>query len=298
VVIPLIVVSPRYFARQIGLGGLMQVANAFAYVHNSLSFIINAYAIIANWIAVTQRLSSFTEQLHESRKSTQVRKEISIGGCAAGITVENLDLDLPNGASLLRGVTFKVEPGGSLLITGPASAGKSVLLRAMSGIWPFGSGRIQIGKGRQLFVPQLPYSPLGTLAEALLYPLGEANLVSRDRLVAVLDEVGLDALVDQLDSEDLSRHQSQAQQQQLAFARILLAEPAVVFLDDATSALDERLEARLYGLLRAGAWRPTIVSASYKSALFDFHDKVLDISDYYPQTNAPLIPSGSLAIQG
>jgi vitamin B12/bleomycin/antimicrobial peptide transport system ATP-binding/permease protein len=151
---------------------------------------------------VTQRLRSFTEQLHETRKSTQVRKEISIGGDGAGITVKNLDLDLPSGASLLRSVTFRVESGGSLLIIGPASAGKSVLLRAMSGIWPFGCGRIQIGKGRQLFVPQFPYSPLGTLAEALLYPLGEANRVSRDRLVTVLNELGLGALVDELDSED------------------------------------------------------------------------------------------------
>jgi putative ATP-binding cassette transporter len=72
----------------------------------------------------------------------------------------------------------------------------------------------------------------------------------------VLKEVGLGALVYQLDSEDWRRHLSQAQQQQLAFARVLLAEPAVFFLDDATSALDERLEARLFGLLRARAWRP------------------------------------------
>ena len=297
VVVPLILVSPRYFAQQIGLGGLMQVANAFAYVHNSLSFIINAYADIANWIAVTQRLSSFTDQLHEIRKSTSAQKAIDFGGPGAGIQVENLDLDLPNGASLLRGVTFKVEPGGSLLITGPASAGKSVLLRALSGIWPFGTGQIQIGDGRQLFVPQLPYSPLGTLAEALLYPLGEGNQISRDRLVTVLNKVGLDALVDELDDEDWSRHLSQAQQQQLAFARVLLAEPAIIFLDDATSALDEHLEARLYGLLRAGPWRPTIVSASYKNTLFDFHDKVLDISDYYPQTHTPPITTSSLAVQ-
>jgi vitamin B12/bleomycin/antimicrobial peptide transport system ATP-binding/permease protein len=298
VVIPLIVVSPRYFARQIGLGGLMQVANAFAYVHNSLSFIINAYGDIANWIAVTQRLSSFTEQLDEIRRSTPARKAISIGGDGPGIAVENLDLDLPNGAALLRGVTFTVEPGSSLLITGPASAGKSVLLRAMSGIWPFGRGQIQIENGRRLFVPQLPYSPLGTLVTALLYPLGDGNRVSRERLVTVLKEVGLGALVDELDSGDWSRHLSQAEQQQLAFARILLAEPTVVFLDDATSALDERLEARLYRLLGAGAWRPTIVSASYKSTLLDFHEKVLDISDFYPQANTPLISKGSLAIQG
>jgi vitamin B12/bleomycin/antimicrobial peptide transport system ATP-binding/permease protein len=59
------------------------------------------------------------------------------------------------------------------------------------------------------------------------------NRLSWDRLVTVLNEVGLGALVDQLDSEEWSRHLSQAQQQQLALARVLLAEPAVVFLDDA-----------------------------------------------------------------
>jgi len=90
-----------------------------------------------------------------------------------------------------------------------------VLLRTMSGIWPFGCGRIQIGKGRELFVPNSIFAPW-QLAEALLYPLSEANRVSRDRLVTALKEVGLSALVDQLDSEDWSRHRSQAQQQQLA----------------------------------------------------------------------------------
>ena len=297
VVIPLVVVSPRYFAREIGLGGLMQVANAFAYVHNSLSFIINAYGDIANWMAVTERLSSFEEHLHEIRRSALVRKEIDIRSEDKGIEVENLDVDLPNGASLLRGVSFTVHPGSSLLITGPAGAGKSVLLRAISGIWPFGRGQIKIDQGRRLFVPQLPYSPLGTLADALVYPLGDGIRISRDRLVTALKQVGLGALIGELDREDWSRHLSQAEQQQLAFARILLAEPAVVFLDDATSALDEHLEARLYGLLRAGPWRPAIVSASYKSSLFEFHDKVLDISAFYPQPESPLTSTVSLTAE-
>src|SRR6201993_1421548 len=85
VVIPLVVVSPRYFAKQIGLGGLMQVANAFAYVHNALSFIVNAYGDIANWLAVTERLSSFEERLHETRKTSGVRKEIVICNQGAGV---------------------------------------------------------------------------------------------------------------------------------------------------------------------------------------------------------------------
>ena len=82
--------------------------------------------------------------------------------------------------------------------------------------------------------------------------------------MGVLREVGLGCLIGELNSENWSQRLSQAEQQQLAFARILFAEPAVVFLDDATSALDDRSEAQLYGLLRAGSWRPTIVSASYK----------------------------------
>jgi vitamin B12/bleomycin/antimicrobial peptide transport system ATP-binding/permease protein len=296
VVIPLVVVSPRYFAKQIGLGGLMQVANAFAYVHNSLSFIINAYGDIANWLAVTDRLSSFEERLHEIKKSSGVRKEIVIQNEGSGVVVDDLDLDLPKGTPLLRGITFSVDPGSSLLITGPAGAGKSVLLRAIAGIWPFGRGLVTLDPGRRMFVPQLPYSPLGTLADALLYPFSDSNQVSPDRLCAALQRVGLDNLIGELNSENWSQRLSQAEQQQLAFARILLAEPTVVFLDDATSALDDHSEARLYGLLRAGSWRPTILSASYKASLFNFHDKVLDISDFYPQTEAPLESSASVAV--
>jgi vitamin B12/bleomycin/antimicrobial peptide transport system ATP-binding/permease protein len=296
VVIPLVVVSPRYFAKQIGLGGLMQVANAFAYVHNSLSFIINAYGDIANWLAVTDRLSSFEERLHEIKKSSGVRKEIVIQNEGSGVVVDDLDLDLPKGTPLLRGITFSVDPGSSLLITGPAGAGKSVLLRAIAGIWPFGRGLVTLDPGRRMFVPQLPYSPLGTLADALLYPFSDSNLVSPDRLCAALQRVGLDNLIGELNSENWSQRLSQAEQQQLAFARILLAEPTVVFLDDATSALDDHSEARLHGLLRAGSWRPTILSASYKASLFNFHDKVLDISDFYPQTEAPLESSARVAV--
>ena len=296
VVIPLVVVSPRYFAKQIGLGGLMQVANAFAYVHNSLSFIINAYGDIANWLAVTERLSSFEERLHETKKSSGVRKEIVIRNDGAGVVVDDLDLDLPKGASLLRGITFNVNTGSSLLITGPAGSGKSVLLRAISGIWPFGRGLVTLDPGRRMFVPQLPYAPLGTLADALLYPFSDVGQIFPDRLSAALQGVGLGALIRDLNSENWSQRLSQAEQQQLAFARILLAEPAVVFLDDATSALDDHSEARLYNLLRAGSWRPTIVSASYKGSLFNFHDKVLDITDFCPQPEEPSPSKASLTV--
>jgi ABC-type uncharacterized transport system fused permease/ATPase subunit len=75
---------------------------------------------------------------------------------------------------------------------------------------------------------------------------------------------------------------SLGEQQRLSFARILLREPAVLFLDEATSGLDEPSEARLYGLLRSGLWRPTVISIGHRSSLIRFHDNVLDLSAFVP----------------
>ena len=128
-----------------------------------------------------------------------------------------------------------------MLITGPTGAGKSTLLRAIAGIWPYGRGEITLAKGRILFVPQRPYLPLGTLAAALLYPGGDNQSLPTTRLATALTQVGLGALVNELDTvQDWSQRLSPGEQQRFAFARIILIEPAVLFLDEATSALDER----------------------------------------------------------
>jgi putative ATP-binding cassette transporter len=286
-IFPVVVVSPRYFARQILLGGLMQAVNAFSYVQNALSFIINSYNDIATWEAVTQRLGDFEDRLLAIRESVHAPQSIVIrrrsGG---GVAVEQLDLDLPDGTPLLRGVTFAVNRGEALLIVGPSGSGKSTLLRAIAGIWPFGRGRIRLDKGQIAFVPQRPYLPLGTLAEVLLYPSAGKISVPVD-LPAVLEEVGLGELADELDKvENWSARLSLGEQQGLVFARILLTKPKLLFLDEATSALDEAAETRLLGLLRTESWRPTVVSIGHGAILRKFHDQVVDLAKFKPRQEA------------
>jgi vitamin B12/bleomycin/antimicrobial peptide transport system ATP-binding/permease protein len=107
IVFPVIVVSPRYFARQILLGGLMQAVNAFSYVQNALSFIINSYNDIATWEAVTQRLGDFEERLLAIRESVRAPQSIVVRRSGrTGVAVDQLDLDLPDGTPLLRRVAF------------------------------------------------------------------------------------------------------------------------------------------------------------------------------------------------
>lgn len=288
VIFPVVVVSPRYFAGQIGLGGLMQAVNAFSFVHNALSFIINAYTDIAAWQAATERLSGFEDRLLAIHQSTRPR-QIVIRRGGTSVVVDEVDLDLPDGTPLLRGVSFDPARGAAVLIAGPTGAGKSTLLRAIAGIWPFGCGEIRLGKGRILFVPQRPYLPLGTLANALLYPRGDKCNLPTKRLAAVLEVVGLGSLADELHAvENWSQRLSLGEQQRLAFARIFLTKPDLLFLDEATSALDESCEARLYGLLRAASWKPTIVSVGHRSTLRNFHDDILDVTAFCPWQEQPL----------
>jgi putative ATP-binding cassette transporter len=276
-IFPYVVSAPRYFAKQITFGVLQQTADAFGQVQQSLSFIVNAYAFIAEWQAVVERLAGFDRRAREVAAAARAAPHIQIERAAEGVMVTNLDLDLPDGTALLRGVDFCVASGEWVLIAAPTGSGKSTLLRALAGIWPFGRGHIRIGKGRTLFLPQRPYLPLGSLRTALLYP-NEDDKTPKERLTAALGEVGLGAFVNDLDRVDnWAQRLSLGEQQRLAFARILLSKPAIVFLDEATSALDEAGESALYTLLRKAPWRPTVVSVGHRSTLNKFHDRILPL---------------------
>jgi vitamin B12/bleomycin/antimicrobial peptide transport system ATP-binding/permease protein len=293
VIFPVVMISPRYFLKQIGLGGLMQAVNAFSFVQNALSFIINSYSDIAAWQAVTERLGGFEERLQALHHAKRTTGQIVIRRGGMGVALKELNVDLPDGSPLLRGVNFAPARGGAVLIAGVSGAGKSTLLRAIAGIWPYGHGEIRLGKGPMLFVPQRPYLPLGTLASALRYPRSEKNSFPILRLATALEEVGLGALVTELeDVQNWSQRLSLGEQQRLAFARILLLKPALLFLDEATSALDEASEAKLYGLLRAAPWRLTIISVGHRSTLRSFHDQILDVAAFNPSSDRPVyLPS-------
>ena len=278
VVFPYLIAAPKYFLERLSLGSIQQIAGAFIQLQGSLAWIINSYNDIANWQAGVDRLATFRDRVDVIRTALNEPQPIAISREGKGLAVIDLELDLPDGQPLRQGINIEVAPGEAILVQGPTGTGKSTLLRAIAGIWPFGRGRIRLDKQPAFFIPQKSYTPLGTLRQALLYP-NEGTRVTPQKLVEVLHSVGLGHLAGALGEVDLwSQRLSGGEQQRLAFARVLLADPATIFLDEATASLDESGQATLYRLLRDLPSHPTIISVGHRATLREFHDRVLDLA--------------------
>ena len=277
IIFPLIMAAPRYYAGEMALGGLMQTISAFGRVQDALSFFVESYGSIAELAAVIQRLSGFTEHMEESARVTSeiARREHS----DETLALQHLSIHLPDGVPLLTSCTLRFAHGSHILVTGASGAGKSTLLRALAGIWPYGSGTIDLPHDtRRLFLPQRPYLVLGSLRRALSYPRTAA--ASDEEIARILKLVGMDHFAARLDDvDDWSRILSLGEQQRLAFARILLIRPDWIFLDEATSALDEAREHALYQLLYQELPNASIISVGHRSTLFALHDTELRLSD-------------------
>jgi putative ATP-binding cassette transporter len=275
-VLPILVSAPRYFSGELQLGSIFQIGNAFAQLYASLSWFITSFTQLAEWRATVSRLTSLIEAMEQGAAA---RGPATVeGGKQNALEIAGLNIALPGGRALFSDYAVELKEGERTLITGRSGSGKSTLFGAVSGLWPFGSGRILRPVGRRLmFLPQKPYLPLGTLADAIAYPGLAANLTDTD-LLRALDQVGLGRLGERLRSaEAWGQILSLGEQQRLAFARPLLVRPDWLFLDEATSSLDESAEAEMYRLLREALPAITIVSIGHRATLRGLHDRTIEI---------------------
>ena len=266
VVFPFILQAPRFFSGAIKLGDVMQTSQAFGQVQDALSFFRMSYDQFAQYRAALDRLTGFLDA------NTAARALPAAEVAAAGaLEIDGLTVSRPDGGTLLAGLDLSLRPGEALLIKGPSGSGKTTLLRTLAGLWPHAEGRVARPLGHEaLFLSQRPYAPLGSLRTALAYPApaGDDDAASRE----ALRKVQLGHLQGRLDeTADWSEILSLGEQQRLAFARVLVNRPRIVFLDEATSATDEGLEHALYGLLRRELPDCMLVSVGHRGTLDAFH---------------------------
>ncbi|WP_460150354.1 ABC transporter ATP-binding protein/permease, partial [Pseudomonas sp. H2_A10] len=270
IVFAFIVAAPRYFAGKIELGELMQINSAFGNVQGNFSWFISAYSDLAGWRATSDRLLSFQQAMTENEQRPAA---IDVSTQGERLVVQGLGMNLGDGRHLLTDANMIVEPGQRVMLSGRSGSGKSTLLRAMGHLWPAGHGSIRLPVKRYLFLPQKPYLPIGTLKAVLSYPQ-EDSVYSPERYAQVLQTCRLAHLVVRLDEANhWQRMLSPGEQQRLAFARALLFAPQWLYMDEATSAMDEEDEATLYQALIDELPGLSIVSVGHRSSLKRFHER-------------------------
>ena len=271
---PYLVLAERYFSGHISMGTLAEVSMAFGIVQGALSWFISNFTTLAEWRASAQRLAELEAALQRTGDALELTHET----VDSHVAVEGLELRLPTGQVLLRDVAARINAGSNVLIGGPSGSGKSTLLRAMSGIWPFAKGHVSL-PGNVMFIPQQPYFPEGRLRDALAYP-SRAENYSDAQLAEALELAGLPALQARLDDfEAWQSLLSGGERQRLAAARVLLKQPAWVIADEASSALDNASEARVYEALTQMAKRNggAVISVAHRDSVRKYHDQVWQI---------------------
>jgi putative ATP-binding cassette transporter len=277
-VVPVLLCAPKFLDGSMSLGQVMQAASAFTIVQSAFGWLVDNYPRLADWNACARRIASLMMSLDALERAElgdgigRIKHGETEG--TAMLSLNDLSVTLDDGTAVVDETEVVIEPGERLLVAGESGTGKSTLVRAIAGLWPWGGGSINFHPDRRLFMlPQRPYVPSGTLRRAVAYP-GVAENWTLEQIGEVLHKVGLDHLKEKIEEDGpWDQTLSGGEKQRLAFARLLLHNPDIVVLDEATSALDEKSQDKMMDLVTRELPKATIVSVAHRAELEAFHSR-------------------------
>ncbi|WP_026363554.1 MULTISPECIES: ABC transporter ATP-binding protein/permease [unclassified Agrobacterium] len=281
-VVPLLLCAPKFLDGSMSLGQVMQAASAFTIVQSAFGWLVDNYPRLADWNACARRVASLMMSLDGLERAEQSEK---LGRIVRGetegetmLSLKDVSVSLGDGTAVVKETDVEIGRGERVLVAGESGSGKSTLVRAIAGLWPWGGGSVSFRAGSRLFMlPQRPYIPSGTLRRAVCYPQA-AESWTFEEIGEALDKVGLGHLRDKVEEEaPWDQTLSGGEKQRLTFARLLLNNPDIIVMDEATAALDEKSQDRMMQTVIDELPDATIISVAHRAELEAFHSRKITL---------------------
>ena len=267
----------RVNAGELTIGGLASFIYLFTLLVFPLRILGYALSELPRSLAGQSRIRSLTNQVVESDPRESFDR-VPGGSVATDEVLGADDVSVAHveESPVVTGVSFSVRAGTLTVLVGTTGSGKTTLLEALAGLIPISSGSIRARSTSMALVFQEPFLLGASVLDNVT--MGRASSpadVSWALTVADADFVedlpqGLATVVG-----ERGVGLSGGQRQRLALARAVLGRPAVLFLDDTTSALDPRTEARVLANLRNALPATAIVAVASRPSLIRMSDRVL-----------------------
>ena len=248
-------------------------------MQQALRWFIDNFSTIADWRATLLRIASFRQAAVTMDRLGANENRIEFVEAPSGeFAIEDLQIAMPTGCAMLSERHLKIAPGERVLIIGEPGSGKTILFRAIAGLWPWGTGRVTLPPLEGvMFIPHRPYVPLGTLRAALAYPSPETNYTD-EQLVGALQCAGLVRLSSWLDSiARWDRELMEDEQQCLVFTRLLLHKPRWLVMDEGLDALDRGTRQRVISLFKERLKDTAIINIGRPEAKDPFFTRPLHL---------------------
>jgi ABC-type multidrug transport system fused ATPase/permease subunit len=211
-----------------------------------------------------------------------------LGRDAAGVQVRGLVAGHVSGQEVLRGVDLDVRPGTTVAVVGATGSGKTTLLHVLAGLVPLEAGSVDLPKGMSALVFQEPFLMAASVREnvTLGAPYNDDEVLSA---LATAEAQFVGDLPGGLGAElgERGAGLSGGQRQRVALARALVRTPAVLLLDDTTSALDPATEARVLANLRQAPVASTVIAVASRPSTIALADEVVYLRDGVVAAHGP-----------
>ncbi|WP_269931797.1 ABC transporter ATP-binding protein/permease [Aminobacter sp. HY435] len=297
-----------YIHGQINLKGYITGAELVNSLIGQCSWFIQVMPAIATLKANSRRVTDLAEAIENVRHPQEFyaltgKSEFNFANQNAvfGLSIRNLELMHrgSDAAPFLTVANLRFKRGEWTFMRGESGCGKTSLVKAINGLWPYGRGSIVFPEGvRSFYATQDVKLPQVSLKQLVCLP-GAASDHSEAKVAVALHKAGLGDFIENLDDEMREgkcwdQVLSGGQKQKLVVARILLLQPGLLFLDEATAALDPEAKIAFHQAIKDNCLGVTVISVMHeatppKSATgAEFYDSVVSIADGVA-TKQPLV---------